>query len=66
MKKGGESTIDGIKILLRLIVKSLRFLLEFLESPLGVHVDSIFGVFADVEFGLELLGGSNDALLEAF
>ena len=47
-------------------MKSLGLLLEFLESPLGIHINGIFGVFADVEFGLELLGGSNDALLEAF
>lgn len=60
------STINGIEVFLGLIVKSLGLLFEFLEPTFGITVDSILGVFADVKLGLERLGRSYDALLEAF
>lgn len=62
----GLDTINGIEVFLRLIVKFLGLLLEFLEPTFGIAVDGILGMFADVELGLERLGRSYDALLEAF
>jgi hypothetical protein len=50
-----EHAIDGFEILLGLVVQFLRFLLELLKSTLGIYVDGIFGVFADVELGFNLL-----------
>ena len=47
-------------------MKALGLPLEFLESALGIKVDGILGVFTKIEFGLELLGRPNEALLEAF
>jgi hypothetical protein len=47
--------VDGLKVFLRLIVQLLRLLLELFEAPLGIDVDGILGVLADVELGLELL-----------
>ena len=53
----GEHAIDGLEVLFGLIVELLGLSLEFLETTLGIDVDSIFGMLADVEIGLELLRG---------
>lgn len=53
----GEHAIDGLEVLFGLVVELLGLSLEFLETTFGIDVDSIFGMLADVEFGLELLWG---------
>ena len=41
-------------------------ILELLKPPLGIDVDSIFGVFADVEALLERLRRSSNLFAHAF
>lgn len=48
--------VDGIEISLGLIVKLFGLGFELLEATFGINVDRVFGVFAYVELGLELLG----------
>lgn len=50
-----QHAIDGFEILFRLIVELFGFGLEFLETALGIDIDCILGVLADVEPLLELL-----------
>jgi hypothetical protein len=47
--------VYGLKVFFGFVVQLLRLVLELLEAPLGVDVDGIFGIVADVELGLELL-----------
>lgn len=58
-------TINGVEVLLRLIVQLPGLLLELLKASLGIGIDGILGLFADVELDLELLRRSDDTLLEA-
>lgn len=61
----GSLTIHRVKILLRLIVEFLGFLLEFLESALRIAVDGVLGVLANVEPGFERLRSADETLLES-
>lgn len=45
-------------------MKLFRLLFKFLKSSLGILIDRIFGVFANIEPRLELLRCANNALLE--
>lgn len=58
-------TINSVKIFFGFIVKLLGFLFEFLEAAFGVTVDSILGLFTDIELDFELLRGARQAFLEA-
>jgi hypothetical protein len=51
-----EHAIDGLEVFLGLIMEPLGLGLELLEAALGVDVDGVLGVLADVELVLELLG----------
>lgn len=44
----------------------LGFLFEFVEAPFSIGIDSIFGVFTNLEFDLELLWRAYNTLLKAF
>jgi hypothetical protein len=59
-------TVDGRKVLLGLIVELLGLLFKLIKSALGIGIDSIFGVLANVELDFELLRRTHNALLEAF
>jgi hypothetical protein len=50
-----EHAVDGLEVLFGLIVELFGLLLELLEAPLGVDVDGVLGVLADIEPGSELL-----------
>jgi len=50
-----EHAVDGLEVLFGLIVELLGLRLELLEAALGVDVDGVLGLLADVEFLLELL-----------
>lgn len=59
-------TINGGEIFLGFIVEFLGFLLQLVEATLGIGIDSVLGVFTEVELDLELLWRTRNALLEAF
>lgn len=48
-------TIDSIEVFLRVIMELLRFFLELLESSLGIEINSVLGVFANIEARFKLL-----------
>lgn len=58
-------TIYCFKVLLRFIMQFLRFFLQLLEPSLRIYIDGIFCVLSKVEFLLESLGSSGEALLKA-
>jgi hypothetical protein len=59
-------TVDGIKVFLGFIVEAFSLGLQLLKPSLGVNVDGILGVFADVELELELLWRSNKTFAKTF
>lgn len=59
-------TINSGKVFLGFIMKFLGFLLEFVEAPFSIGIDSIFGVFTNLELDLELLWRAYNTLLKAF
>jgi hypothetical protein len=50
-----KHAIDGLKVLFGFIVEFLCFLFEFLETALGVDVDGVLGLLAEIELLLECL-----------
>jgi hypothetical protein len=50
-----KHAIDGLKVLFGFIVQLLGLLLELLESALGIDVDGVLGVLAEVELCFECL-----------
>lgn len=44
----------------------LSFLLQLVEAAFSIGIDSVLGVFTEIELDLELLRCTRNALLEAF
>lgn len=63
---GLRLTIDGIKVFLGFVMQFLGLGLQLLKPPLGVNVDGILGMFANVELELQLLWCSSKAFSKAF
>lgn len=60
-----RNTVDGLKILPRLIVQFLSLRLQLLEPAFGVGVDRILCMLAEIKPLSERLRSSHDALLKA-
>lgn len=50
-----EHPVDSLEVLLAFIVEVLGLGFQLLEPPLGVDIDGIFRMLADIELGFELL-----------
>lgn len=52
-----EYVVDGFEVFFVFIVEVFGFGFKFLELLFGIDIDGVFGVFVDIEFCFELLGG---------